>query len=416
MSTPTPPNEPLTNETNTDASLATDHLVNRTTDDSALAQDAVGDTIVRTSTLAHATLAIALLALVIVGYQWVKTHRTMKQLEASLSSRLEEFNARNQQSLALAKNADERSSETSARAALLDQKLAESLDQQEALQTLYLELANNREERVISEVEQLMIIANQQLQLAGNVKPALLALQTADTRLQQLDAPQAMQLRKVLAQDIQRLQDLPYIDVIGMSLKLETLSESVDTLPLVSDRLPNDKSLQTPDWESNPWRKLVKEIWQDMKSMIRVERIDRPEPPLLAPDQTFFLRENIKLHLLTARIALLQHDEATYRTDLKAAEDWLKGHFDLRETSTRNALHLLDELSNSHIVVDMPDISDGLSQLSKYKLSLEHNDKRSEVTPSNMKSNTKPLGAAAKQPKADGSSQPLSNHALKEIE
>ncbi|MFA6178327.1 MAG: uroporphyrinogen-III C-methyltransferase [Candidatus Methylopumilus sp.] len=317
-------------------------------------------------------LALALTAFVIVAWQWVNTRHQIKQLEKTLAQRLEQFNEKNQQTLALAKNADERSSDTVARTSLLEQRLEESRDQQEALQNLYLELANNREERAISEVEQLLVIANQQLQLAGNIKPALLALQTADTRLQQLDTPQVIQLRKVLAQDIQHLQSLPLIDIVGMSLKLESLTESIDSLPLVSDRHPDgNEAVLAPNWDSNPWRRLVQEIWQDLKGMIRLERIDRREPPLLAPDQTFFLRENIKLHLLTARIALLQHDETTYRADLTAAENWLKGHFDLREPETQNALHIIKELSDSAIVIQMPDISESLGLVSKYKLTLE---------------------------------------------
>jgi uroporphyrin-3 C-methyltransferase len=158
-----------------------------------------------------------------------------------------------------------------------------------------------------------------------------------------------------------------------MSLKLESLSENIDSLPLVSERHPSPAIAPKPDWNSNPWHRLAQEVWQDLKQMIRIERIDRPEPPLLAPDQTFFLRENIKLHLLTARIALLQHDEATYRTDLEAAEKWLKGHFDLREAATISALATIKELSANNIVIDLPDISESLGLVSKYKLSLERN-------------------------------------------
>jgi len=349
-------------------------------------------------------LALALAAFVIVAWQWVNTRHQIKQLEKTLAEKLEKFNERNQQTLALAKNADERSSDTVARTSLLEQKVDESRDQQEALQNLYLALANNREERVISEVEQLMVIANQQLQLAGNIKPALLALQTADTRLQQLDTAQVVQLRKVLSQDIQKLQSLPLVDIVGMSLKLESLTESIDSLPLVSDRHPKDVAAPAPDWDSNLWRRLAQEIWQDIKGMIRLERIDRKEPPLLAPDQTFFLRENIKLHLLTARIALLQHDEVTYRADLTAAEKWLQGHFDLREETTRNALHVIKELSDSAVVIQMPDISESLGLVSKYKLSLERTNNSSEQKPGGKKSpNVPPL----KKPATPTSSQAL---------
>ncbi len=361
----------------------TDHTPSQATEPTATAPTQAVDTIVdrrRPSLFIQAALVMAIVALCIVAWQWIATRHTVKRLEQDLTQKLAEFNGINQQSLALARNADDRSSSAIARSSLLEQKLAESLDQQEALQTLYSELANNQEERVISEVEQLLIIANQQLQLAGNIKPALLALQTAATRLQNLDAPMALQLRKVLGGDIQRLQSLPLVDLVGMSLKLENLTGNIDSLPLVSDRHPKEKTALAPQFSSSPWRHLVEEVWQDIKGMIRLERIDRPEPPLLAPDQTFFLRENIKLHLLTARIALLQRDEATYKSDLQSAEKWLRGNFDLREPETQSALATLHQLSADSIVIQLPDISESLGLVSKYKLTLERSDNVSTDT------------------------------------
>jgi uroporphyrin-3 C-methyltransferase len=333
------------------------------------------------SLFATTALVLVLVTLCILVWQWLNTRHHFTELEQTLTQRLEQYSANNQQSLAISKQADAHSTEAAARTELLEQKLAESRDQQEALQTLYLELANNREERVIAEVEQLMIIANQQLQLAGNIKPALLALQTADTRLQQLDTPQVTQLRKAVAQNIQQLQSLPQIDIVGMSLKLENLAENIDNLPLVSERHPVTAAAPTPDWDSNPWHRLAQEIWQDLKHMVRLERVDRPEPPLLAPDQTFFLRENIKLRLLTARIALLQHDEATYRADLQAAEQWLTGHFDTREAATQSALATIKQLSADNIVIQVPDISESLGLISKYKLSLERGNSAERNSP-----------------------------------
>ncbi|MGY1489188.1 uroporphyrinogen-III C-methyltransferase [Methylobacillus pratensis] len=325
-------------------------------------------------------LILAIAAIAFISWQWLNTRHRFNSLEQTLTQRLEQFNATNQQSLALAKNADERSSEANSRLIRLEQQLAESRDQQEALQTLYLELVNNHDERVIAEVEQLLVIANQQLQLAGNIKPALLALQTADSRLQQMDSVPAVQLRKAIAKDIQRLQELPQIDTIGISLKLENLMESIGKLPLVSDRHPKTTIPEATLAEENQFRRLLREIWDDLKHMIRLERVDRPEPPLLAPDQTFFLRENLKLHLLTARTALLQHDESAYRADLNQAEYWIRNYFDLREQSTIAALDTLKQLSASSIVIQLPDISETLGLASKYKLTLERANNSERAT------------------------------------
>ncbi len=109
-----------------------------------------------------------------------------------------------------------------------------------------------------------------------------------------------------------------------------------------------------------------------MKSMIRIERIDRPEPPLLPPEQAYFLRESLKLRLLTARIALLQRDEASYRADLQTADSWLKQHFDTHDAATQAALATLRQLSQNYLTIEVPDISETMNAISKYKLSLEH--------------------------------------------
>ncbi len=322
---------------------------------------------------AKSIVILCLFVLFFVIWQWFQTRQSIQQLEGALTQKLEQFNEKNQQSLALSRNADNRSANTLARVSLLEQQFEKSLDQQQVLETLYSELADNREARVISEVEQLLVIANQQLQLAGNVKLALVALQTADTRLQQLDTPQANQLRKSLSHNIQQLQDLPLVDTLGISLKLENLNQSVDHLPLSSESKPIQKSsFQAQSTQASPWKILLEEVWYDIKHMIEIERVDRPQTPLLSPDQSYFVRENIKLHLLTARIALLQHDEITYKADLLATKSWLNTHFDLRDAEVKSAIATLQELSSNAINIQMPDTEESLTLASTYKLSLEH--------------------------------------------
>jgi uroporphyrin-3 C-methyltransferase len=319
-----------------------------------------------------AALIVALLAIALLAWQWLDSRQRYIALEISLSQRLNEFDTRNRESQLLAKKAEESGTQTAARLALLDQRLAESQSQQDALQMLYQEFANDRDQRVISEVEQLLVIAGEQLQLAGNLRSALMALQTADMRLQQLNKPQAIQLRKLIGRDIEHLQALPAIDVVGASLRLDGMAAMVDKLPLVSDHHPRASGdVTAPDYETNAWRRLASEIWRDLRQLVRIERIDRPEPPLLTPEQSFFLRENLRLRLLTARIALLQRDESTYHADLRATEDWLKRHFDSTDINVQNSIASIRQLAGSAINIQLPDISETLNAAGRYKLSLE---------------------------------------------
>lgn len=324
-----------------------------------------------TSLVSQIALILAALAFAATVWQWLDSRQRTIVLEQTLTQRLSQFDERNREVRVLSKLTEESAAQAEAKVTLLEQRLEESRSQQEALQTLYLELANNRDEQTIAEVEQLLIAASQQLQLAGNAKPALLALQTADARLQQLDKPQVIALRKIIGRDIQRIQALPSVDTVGISLKLESLVDAADKLPLISERHPQSDKPLLPDWDSNPWRRLTQEIWQDIKRMVRVERMDEPELPLLEPEQAYFLRENLKLRLLTARIALLQHDEPTYRADLQLAGNWLKRYFNTQDSAGRNALTALEQLSSSDISIELPDIGESLNAIANYKLSLD---------------------------------------------
>ena len=93
---------------------------------------------------------------------------------------------------------------------LLETRIAESQTQQAALEALYRDLAPSRDEIALSEIEQVLLVASQQLQLAGNVPSALTALQLADAKLQRLDRPQFVPLRRALARDMDQLKAVPY--------------------------------------------------------------------------------------------------------------------------------------------------------------------------------------------------------------
>lgn len=333
----------------------------------------------KSSLFAKSALILVLLALFTLAWQWLNTRHRFNEVEKSLSQKLEEYNALNQQSLALAKQAEERSTQANARTVLLEQKLAESRDQQEVLQTLYDQLAENREATAVAEVEQLLTIANQQLQLAGNVKSALLALQAADKRLQPLDLPRATQLRETLRLEIENLRKLPQVDVISISAQLESLADLCSTLPLISEGQPTlnvnaAKKIETPPAHLNALQKFGFSVWSDIKNLVTVERIDKPEPPLLSADHAFYLRENLKLRLLTARIALLQHDEASYRADLKTVSLWLNQYFDTKHPDAIKAFNILKKISAKDISIELPELTESLSAVSRYKLSLEQDN------------------------------------------
>jgi uroporphyrin-3 C-methyltransferase len=317
-------------------------------------------------------LLIALAAAVLLAWQWFDTRSQFSALQQELGTRLAEADNTVRENRAIVKDTQETVREAQVKLGVLENKLAESQSQQVALQTLYQELSRSRDEWALAEVEQMLNAASQQLQLAGNVKAALIALQTADARLQRIDRPQLIPLRKIINKDIERLKAVPYVDTVAISVRLDNLIAAVDSLPLAMDVRPRSGQSETEEQTAQTaWLEFAREAWQDIKQLVRIQNTAQHEAPLLAPDQLFFLRENLKLRLLSARLALLLHDETNFKSDLSAAREWLTRYYDNSAEATKVSLAKLRQLQESRISIELPDISASLDAVRNFKLARE---------------------------------------------
>ena len=318
-------------------------------------------------------LLIALAAAGFTAWQNYELRRERAQLELDLARKLEQIETIGSDSRKLSSEARDVVRDVDSRLGQLEARLAEVQNQRLAIEALYEELAQSRDEWTLAEVEQILLVASQQLQLAANVKAALIALEAADARLARSDRPQLTQVRRVIAQDIERLKSSPFVDVTGIGLKLEGVIAKVDELPLAMQTRPAGANDVAADRTGEGWRLLVAEMWDDLLSLVRIERIDAPQTPLLAPDQAFFLRENLKLRLLGARLALLARDQAAYSADLAAAVDWSTRYFDTTAPAVAASIDTLDELAQSDIQIELPDVSASLDAVRRYRLAEEPN-------------------------------------------
>ncbi len=324
-------------------------------------------------------LIVALLALGLAGWQWIETRIRIADTQQELAKRLSESDAVARESRALAKQAQEQLAQLQSKQGELEGKLAESKSQQATLENLYQELARSRDEWALAEIEQGVTLAAQQLQLAGNVPGAILALQAADARLAGSNRPQFIGLRKVLAHDLDRLRALPLVDLPGMSLRLESVVSVVDSLPLAVDVRPRVDAAGREGTPVPPSaegalafvQQLAKDFWSEVRGLIRIQRFDRDEPALLAPGQAFFLRENLKLRLLNARLALLARDQWVFRAEIKYAQSWLDRYFDERDKSVQSARTTLKQLSGAEINIELPNLNESLSAIKTFKLGKE---------------------------------------------
>jgi uroporphyrin-3 C-methyltransferase len=326
--------------------------------------------------LLAATLAVAALISVVV---WLDGRRTQQVLRAEVAQRLGGIEANAQNAAKVQAELASALRDAQAKLALVEARLAESQEQQASLEALYRDLAPSREEIALSEIEQVLLVANQQLQLAGNVQGALAALQLAESKLQRLERPQFLPLRRALARDIDRLKAVPFVDVPGSSLKIDQTIAAVDTLPLaIDERLPDTsqgRAAPAPE-EISPWRRLARDIWSDIRQLVRIEVMDRPVAPLVPPPQQYFLRENLKLRLLSARIGLLNHDAATFKADVAAAESWLRQYFDTRSQPVQAVQATLRQLATTEMPSDLPDLARTLDAARVLRLAAERSPGR----------------------------------------
>lgn len=335
----------------------------------------------------------------VLAVQWWSVSNDLRSLREETAKRLQGNDLSGAETKMLAKNAADGAKELHAKFSILESKQAEAQSQQLALEQLYQDLSKNRDEWALAEIEQVLSTASQQLQLAGNVQGALIALQNADRGLSRSDKPQFILIRRAIAKDIEKLKSLPNLDLPGIALRLDSVISQIDTLPLLSDEKPaqiglppkknvlaantaNSKNAGGKEeankeepgllarWGSvigDTWNSVSAEMWLEVRQLIRVRSVETPDALMMSPSQAYFARENLKLRLLNARLALLSRNEGAFRNDLDAAQIALNKYFDTRAKQTQAAQTLLRQVQASNLSIEMPTLVESLNAVRNYK-------------------------------------------------
>jgi uroporphyrin-3 C-methyltransferase len=322
----------------------------------------------RRSLAVTAALLLAIAAAVLAGWQWLDSRRSFSLFEHEVAKRLGEIEVLSRETRTLAAQSRESMSDVGARLGQLESRVFETQNQRMALESLYRDLSRSRDEWTLAEVEQILLVANQQLQLAGNVKAALIALETADARLARMDRPQLTAMRRLINRDIERLKAAPYVDVVGLALRLDNVMNQIDSFALAMEERPARADSGSEPANGSFWKRLWREGKQDLRDLIRIQNVAQPEVPLLSPEQAFFLRENLKLRLLGARLSLLARDDVSFKADLKASSEWLARYYDAGSKNVAAAQSTLKQLLQSDIAGQLPDISESLDAARDLKL------------------------------------------------
>jgi uroporphyrin-3 C-methyltransferase len=327
-------------------------------------------------------LVIVALALAAAGaLAWLDVTRDAAALREEAARRLTAAEA----SVALARSREDwlagELRDAQAKLALLEARLAESQSQQASIEALYRDLAPSRDDLALAEVEQILLIANQHIALGGNVPAALAALQLAEGKLGRLDRPQVVPLRRAVARDVERLKAVPFTDIGAITQKLDAVLAQVDVLPLARDERLPPAPAEVPPAPLPAWRRHLADAWQELRSLVRLEVSDRPMAPLIAPEQAYFLRENLRLRLLSARASILGRQEASFKADVRAAQAWVRQYFDVRVRTVQQALDALGQMLAAPLPEALPDLGASLDAVRALKATQERRAATPPTTP-----------------------------------
>ncbi len=319
---------------------------------------------------------LTLVSLLSLSLAW-KAQQRGASLEQTLVGRQEAIQREAAQSQILAKQANDKVLEAAAKVALLEARVAEVAVQRGQVEELIQSLSRSRDENVLVDIEAGIRVALQQSAITGGAEPLVAVLKQSDERLSRYNQPRLEGVRRAIARDLDKVKAVSVADVSLLSIKLDEVVRLVDDLPLLSRpefRQPDNSSSKESrpggstkpaapiDWTSpsgwsEGWSRAVDHVVAEVKSLVRVTRIDHPDAMLLAPEQAFFLRENLKLRLLNARLALLSRQFETAQSDLQLVLLSLDRYFDRQNRRTAAAADVVRGVAaqSRQVVVPRPD-------------------------------------------------------------
>ena len=312
-------------------------------------------------------LLLAALSIAALLFAWSADQR-VRSSERDFARRQQDSADRVAEATLLARQAQDGMRDAAAKVALLEAHLNEVALQRGQLEDLIRSVARSRDENLVADIESAMRAAMQQAALTGTAEPLLSALRQSDERLARSNQPRLEPIRRAIARDVDRVKASSIADVSTLSIKVDEAVRMIDELPLLSAAEPRrdfgeERSAEAAappsasasaadamgDWLSRELahvgRFIADNVWSEVRSLVRITRIDQPEAMLVAPDQAFFLRENLKLRLLNVRLALMARQFGVAQTDLKWAQSAVERYFDRSAKRTQVAADLLRQVA-----------------------------------------------------------------------
>jgi uroporphyrin-3 C-methyltransferase len=326
--------------------------------------------------LLYAVGTVAVVALAASGLLWQK----LSTIQETLARQSQDASAQAIEARTIARQAQEQVTEASARLTVQETRVSEVALQRSQLEELMQSLSRSRDENLVVDIESSLRLAQQQAQLTGSLEPLIAALKSAQQRIERAAQPRLAPVQRAITRDLERIASASVADTAGLLGRLDDLVRQVDDLPLqnavaqaAATRRMNARGAMPPSSEvpapadQTWWQALLQRSWEvvrdEARDLVRVSRIDQPEAILVSPDQAFFLRENLKLKLLNARLGLLARQSESARADLAAASAALNKYFDPASRRTQSAATVLQQAQAHMKTAEQPRLDETLSAL-----------------------------------------------------
>jgi uroporphyrin-3 C-methyltransferase len=284
------------------------------------------------------------LALALSVLLWQRLGRMQEQL----ARQSQDAGQQSLEAKAWAKQAQDTVKDNAARLTLIEGRLGEVALQRGQLEDLIQSLSRSRDENLVVDMEAGLRLAQQQAQLTGSTEPLLATLKSAQQRLQRAAQPRLAPVERAVEKDLERLRSLQTPDIPGLLIRLDEGVAQIDALVLANQapapaaaaaREVPPKPSTWPSW----WSQGVQQVLGPLSDLVRISRVNAPEALLLSPEQSFFLRENLKLKLLNARLGLLARQYDAVRLDLTQTAAGIKKYADPQSRKTQQLLQLLEQ-------------------------------------------------------------------------
>ncbi|CZF81802.1 uroporphyrinogen-III C-methyltransferase [Grimontia marina] len=303
-------------------------------------------------------LSVVAIVLVIAlgGGLYYHGHQQSQQLTANITALTDEIS-----SLKSALADSEKQSQEAVKKAVQDTQVL--IEQQDTtIKSLQSALADVKGRRpndwLLAEADYLVNQAARKLWLEHDVLTATTLMQNADQRIAELNDPSLTPIRQAMAKDIQQLKAVKRIDRDGIVLRLNSLQQEVDKLPLANAIMPEAEEVAPQKVSGNvdDWQQNLKASFSDfVGKFITYRKREGDVVPLLTPAQTFYLQENLKAKLDQAVTSVYRENGRLYAESLKTAKDWAERFYNQDADITKSFIATLTNLSQQTIEVSYPE-------------------------------------------------------------